>query len=173
VRWWRTIFFCSGGGEFPHELRGQKRQQSGRAHGLAFDSGGLPEIEKHKDNIGPDQLKGWRKIAEGIKKDNEELINDGNQLLFQHEQKVTLQKQVYDEYPRTFNTVGDYGENVVPHLTDDKEFWSFRRHQPKGNWSNADDRWSYLGGPVWSDWLHVGDKKPGEVKAEVKKLVVP
>jgi hypothetical protein len=32
VRSLRTIFYCSGGGEFPHEFPAQNRQCSGREH---------------------------------------------------------------------------------------------------------------------------------------------
>jgi hypothetical protein len=140
---------------------------------LAFDEGGLAEIEKHKDDLTPGQFEAWKKIAQGMKVKNDALINEGNMLLFRNEQEITLQKTVYHVYPGSFKQAGEYADNVVPHLTDDREFWSFKKHQPAGDFANFNDRWAWFSGPVWDDWLHVSNKKPTELQAEIKKLVVP
>src|SRR5262249_50323920 len=74
---------------------------------LAYHGCGIEDIEKaYKDGkITKSVLEAWRKIDQGKKGDDQNLVWEGNEMLLKYEQQQVLQIAIYDTNPALWKSV--------------------------------------------------------------------
>lgn len=128
---------------------------------LAYREGGIAELERicEQGDLPQNILEAWQMIDRGKRSGEEELIWQGNGILFEYEQKQVIQPILYDgKINKPLWKAISVANKVLGVLVTSPvpaEGPDFREHVPDGNLAEYSDRWKWcIEGifPVWKDF---------------------
>jgi len=110
---------------------------------LAYRHGGFAEIQGIFDagDLPKRLYDAWKKIDDGTKSGNADLVWQGNKELLEYEQLVTLQKQIYAKHRKAAKFIGALTRSPIP---GDHEKGRFSKYNPNGDLGNPKDRWDWI-----------------------------
>lgn len=138
---------------------------------LAFAHGGIALMRqfKERNQITQAHLDAWEKIAEGVATNNQDKVWEGNKMLLEYEQKVTLQPS-FDKL-KGLGLLNYVVNSPVPggkSFTDykDPDYGVFKQRYV----TDFDARWSWIKGAVVPEWKAFVADYPDEVAKFYKKM---
>ena len=132
---------------------------------LAFKEAGVEQVKKEISRQGLPKsstlIEAWELIDQGERKKNPGLVWEGNTLLLQYEQRVTLQP-IYDRYRSLSDRLSFYMVSPLPmHLG------RFPSGGASASVANFDDRWRWIVGVLVPEWKRLD---AGSMISEVRLI---
>jgi len=144
---------------------------------LAYREGGIEELEKiyQQGDLPLQVFRGWQKLDEGKKTQNQDLIWEANVDLLRHEQEDIIQPVLYDgkQNELLWETIsithGIFGTLVASPVPEETR--SFRDCMPGANLAIFEDRWQWCTEDIMPRWRVYQTKYPQKVVAKIKSLI--
>lgn len=133
----------------------------------AYDAGGLPAIEAaHRDGRIDDQTRdGWRQIDAGRRNGDAEAVWAGNRSLLMFEQRVVLQRAVYNEDEPLWRRLAGWMPSPLPLHAETFETWS-----RDGNPARFEDRWAWIENSLLPRYRSLVEREAGSVRWSIDAL---
>jgi len=135
----------------------------------AYDAGGLAAIEAaHREGRIDDQLRdGWRSIDAGRRNGDAEAVWHGNRCLLEFEQRVVLQRAVYDQEQSLWRRLAGWMPSPLPLHAETFETWS-----RNGNPARFEDRWAWIEHSLLPRYRSLAEHDAGRLRWSIDALAV-
>lgn len=160
------------GGEVEHTLRLLARGNAAVYDDIfwqhtAYDNGGLAAIDAaHSAGRIDDQTRdGWRSIDAGRRNGDAEAVWQGNRSLLQFEQRVVLQRAVYNQDQSLWRRLAGWMPSPLPLHAETFETWS-----RNGNPALFEDRWAWIEHSLLPRYRSLAEHDAGRLRWSIDAL---